>query len=89
MLKEYNVKQDLMTLYCNNMHVINISKNLVQHNRTKHIHIHHHFIRELVEDKLITLDHVANENQLVDIFAKAMDVSQFRKTNKYHRSMHH
>lgn len=79
MLKEYNVKQDVMTLYYKNMQAINISKNLVQHNRTQHIDIHHHFIRELVDDKLITLDHVTNENQLADIFAKAMDVSQFKK----------
>lgn len=27
MLKEYNVKQDVMTLYCDNLSVINISKN--------------------------------------------------------------
>ncbi|GAA0163666.1 hypothetical protein LIER_19473 [Lithospermum erythrorhizon] len=53
MLEEYGVKQSVMTLYCDNMSVISISKNPVQHNRTKHIYIRHHFIRELVEEKVI------------------------------------
>lgn len=33
MLKEYNVKHDVMTLYCDNMGAINISKNPIQHSR--------------------------------------------------------
>lgn len=45
MLKEYNVKQDVMTLYCNNMSAINSSKNSIQHSLTKHIDIPHDFIR--------------------------------------------
>ncbi|MCI42745.1 gag-pol polyprotein, partial [Trifolium medium] len=46
MLIEYNVKQDAMALFCDNISAINISKNPVQHSRTKHIDIRHHFIRE-------------------------------------------
>ncbi|MCI12182.1 gag-pol polyprotein, partial [Trifolium medium] len=42
MLKEYNVDQDVMTLYCDNLSDINISKNPIQHSRTKHIDIRHH-----------------------------------------------
>ncbi|CAM8983988.1 unnamed protein product [Rhodiola kirilowii] len=77
MLEEYGVKQDVMTLYCDNMSAINISKNPVQHSRTKHIDIRHHFIRELVEKKITTLTHVSTEKQLVDIFTKALDNLQF------------
>lgn len=79
MLTEYNVTEDIMTLFCDNLSVINISKNPIQHSRTKHIDIRHHFIRELVEDKAITLEHVSTENQLADIFTKALDASQFEK----------
>ncbi|CAM8954199.1 unnamed protein product [Rhodiola kirilowii] len=77
MLEEYGVKQDTMTLYCDNMSAISISKNPVQHSRTKHIDIRHHFIRELVEKKTITLTHVSTEKQLADIFTKALDNLQF------------
>ena len=77
MLSEYNVTQDVMTLYCDNLSAINISKNPIQHSRTKHIDIRHHFIRDLVEEKVIKLDHVVTELQLADIFTKALDASQF------------
>ncbi|WJX83468.1 hypothetical protein P8452_66129 [Trifolium repens] len=77
MLGEYNVQQDVLTLYCDNLSAINISKNPIQHSRTKHIDIRHHFIRDLVEDNIVTLEHVATENQLADIFTKALDANRF------------
>ncbi|KAA0042297.1 gag-pol polyprotein [Cucumis melo var. makuwa] len=77
MLLEYGFDQDTMTLYCDNMSAIDISKNYVQHSRTKHIDIRHHFIRELVEDKVIKCDHIRSNLQLVDIFTKPLDASSF------------
>lgn len=53
------------------MSTIKISKNLVQHSRTKHINIRHQLIIELFEDKVITLDHVSIKNQLAGIFTMA------------------
>ena len=79
MLKEYNVEQDVLTLYCENLSAINISKNPIQHSRTKHNDIRHHFIRDLVEEKIVTLEHVDTEEQLADIFTKALDAKQFEK----------
>lgn len=58
MLKEDNEGQDVMTMIYDNLSAINISNNLVQHSRTKHIGILHHFIRELIEDKVVDLEHV-------------------------------
>src|SRR4030043_2348472 len=79
MLKEYNVEKDVLTLYCDNLSAINISKNPVLHSRTKHIDIRHHFIRDLVEDNIDTLEHVATEKQLADIFTKALDATTFER----------
>jgi len=79
MLEEYDVKQGVLTLYCDNLSAINISKNHIQHSRTKHIDIRHHFIRDLVEEKIVTLEHVTTEEQLADIFTKAMDAKQFER----------
>ncbi|CAM8956687.1 unnamed protein product [Rhodiola kirilowii] len=75
MLSEYGVEQKEMTMYCDNMSAISISKNPVQHSRTKHIDIRHHFIRELVEQKVVTLKHVTTDKQLADIFTKPLDAA--------------
>ena len=77
MLQEYGFAQETMTLYCDNMSAIDISRNSVQHSRTKHIDIMHHFIHELVEDKVIRLDHIRSNLQLVDIFIKPLDANSF------------
>ncbi|KAL0552141.1 hypothetical protein IC582_011238 [Cucumis melo] len=77
MLHEYGFKQDIMTLYCNNMNAIDILKNPVQHSRTKHIDIKYHFIRELIENKIITVEHIGSNLQFADIFTKSLDANTF------------
>ncbi|CAL8162045.1 unnamed protein product [Prunus armeniaca] len=73
MLEDYGLAQSCFLIYCDNMSVIDISKNPVQHSRTKHIDIRHHFIRDLVEDKILSLEFVPSEKQLADILTKALD----------------
>lgn len=67
MHKYYDLSQDIMNLFIDNSSAIQIFKNPVQHFRTKHIDICHHFIRELVEDKILSLEYVKSEDQLADI----------------------
>ena len=59
------------------MSAIDISKNPIQHSQTKHIDIRHHFIRELIEERIITLGHVRSNLQLADIFTKPLDANLF------------
>ena len=82
MLADYGIVQDTLVVYCNNTSAIIISKNLVHHSRTKHINIRHHFIRKLFENKIVVIEYVAIENQLVDIFTKALDSSRFDSLRK-------
>ncbi|GMP75039.1 hypothetical protein CsSME_00032259 [Camellia sinensis var. sinensis] len=74
MLHDYGIEQNTLTLFCDNTSAINISKNHVQHSRTKHIDIRHHFIRELVEEGLVVLEHIPTEHQKADIFTKPLDL---------------
>lgn len=67
MLKNYGLKFRSAYLHCDNTSAINIAKNPVQHFRTKHIDIRHHFIRELVEDGDIKLHYIPTDKQLADI----------------------
>ena len=73
MLADYGIVHDILTVFCDNTSAINISKNLVQHSRTKHIHIRHHFIRDLVKSRTMSLEYIDIEKQLADIFTKALD----------------
>ncbi|GJZ48226.1 hypothetical protein Tco_0602058 [Tanacetum coccineum] len=59
-------------LYCDNRSAIALYCNNVQHSRSKHIDIRHHFIREQVEKGLVKLYFVTTDYQLADIFTKAL-----------------
>ena len=52
-LKDFGIKQETMNIHCDNSSVINISKNPIIHSRTKHIEIHHHFIRDLIKENIV------------------------------------
>ncbi|XP_022883371.1 GDSL esterase/lipase 7-like [Olea europaea var. sylvestris] len=81
-LSDYEINRGTMTVFCDNTGAINISKNPIQHSRTKHIDIRHHFIRELVESNVVSLEHIATENQLADLFTKPLDGLRFESLRK-------
>ena len=79
-----NVVQDLrvdyeksMSLHCDNKTAIEIAHNPIQHDRTKHVEVDHHFIKENLDKKVIQFPFVRSENKLVDILAKAVSKRVF------------
>ena len=76
-LTDYGISQDTMVVYCDNSSAIDISKNLIQHSKTKHIEIRYHFIRDLVERKIVCLEYIPTECQNANIFTKPLDRSKF------------
>ena len=73
MLADYGMFQDTLTVFCDNTCAINISKNHVQHSMTKHIDVRHHFISDLVQSKIVSLEYIDIKKQLADIFIKALN----------------
>ncbi|KAL6348100.1 hypothetical protein AAG906_039255 [Vitis piasezkii] len=82
MLKDYGIDQGTMVVFYDNTSAINISKNGVLHSITKHIDIRHHFIRNLVEDKIVSLEYVPIKGQIVEIITKALDVPRFESLRR-------
>ena len=81
-LKDIKVEYDQpISIMCDNTSVINISKNLVMHSKTKHIPIKYNFLREQVNDKIFKLKYVPTKEQIVDMFTKPLPKDAF----EYHR----
>ncbi len=72
----------LVVIYCDNIRSILLVNNPVYHAKTKHIEVHYHFIRKKVLAKEIDLIHVNTEDQVVDIFTKALGTNKLRKFKK-------
>nr|GEX87953.1 ribonuclease H-like domain-containing protein [Tanacetum cinerariifolium] len=64
-------------VYCDNVSAIYLSSNPVQHQRTKHIEIDIHFVRDLVSTSRIRVLHVPSHCQYVDIFIKGLPTALF------------
>ena len=70
---DYDIKLDHIKIKCDNTSAINLSKNLIQHSRTKHIDIRHHFLRDHIQNSDISLEFIDINNQLADIFTKPLN----------------
>ena len=81
-LKDYEIEQGTMNIHCGNFSMPNISKNHFLHSPTKHIEICHHFIRDLIEEKIVSREFVPNEHQLEDILTKPLDSLMFEFLRK-------
>ena len=78
LLKELRITIKLpIKLYCDNKAAISISHNLVQHDKTKHIEVDRHFIKENFEKGIICMTYIPTKEQLADIFTKGLQKSSF------------
>ncbi|KAK4352525.1 hypothetical protein RND71_028043 [Anisodus tanguticus] len=64
-------------IYCDNIFAIYLFHSLVQHQRTKHIEIDIHFIREKVAIGHVKVSHMPSSYQFVDIFTKGLPMQLF------------
>ena len=66
-------------MFCDNKAAISIAKNPVHHDRTKHVEIYRHFIKEKVEEGIIKLVYMPTCLQTADILTKALSRTNFEK----------
>jgi hypothetical protein len=69
-------------VYCDNVSAVYLSTNPVQHQRTKHVEIDLHFVRDRVALGEVRVLHVPTTSQYADIFTKGLPTSVFVKFRK-------
>jgi hypothetical protein len=71
----YNLSK--VPLLCDNESAIRLADNPIEHSRTKHIDIRHHFLRDHQQRGDIDVCHISTENHLANIFTKPLDDKRF------------
>eukprot|EP00253_Pinus_taeda_P023820 PITA_23820 len=79
-LSEFGFEQQHpTTLWCDNQSAIQLCKDPVQHQCNKHIELHMHFIRKLIHDHVLEVQYCSTDDQVADIFTKALTEAKFTK----------
>ncbi len=68
-----------ISIFCDNQGTIQLTRNPEQRQRTKHIDIRYHYIREQQEEGSIKIGYIQSENQLADILPKALPKPRFER----------
>ncbi|WMV33069.1 hypothetical protein MTR67_026454 [Solanum verrucosum] len=83
LLEELKFKQEEATkIFCGNDLAIQLSKNPVLHGRSKHIDVKFYFLRDLSNNGTIDLIYCRREDQVADIFTKALKTESFMKLRR-------
>jgi hypothetical protein len=56
---------------------VNLSENLVFHDKSKHIEIKYHYIRDMVQRKIIHVQYLSTHEQIAYIFNKPLSKTKF------------
>ena len=70
--------EGLIKLYCDNKLAISIAHNPIHYDRTKHMEINQHFIKEKLESRLICIPYIASNGQLSNFLTKGLSSSTFQ-----------
>jgi hypothetical protein len=75
----YEQHEQPIHLICDNQSVIQMTNNPVLHKKTKHIDIQYHFVRDLVQQGVVEISYCRTDEQVLDIFTKALSKEKFYK----------
>jgi len=73
LLKDFGYEQETVEIFCDSQSAIALSKNNVHHDRTKHIDIKYHKIREVIADKVVEVVKISTLS-----ITKIVPVSKFQ-----------
>ena len=76
---QVSISEGKTIIRIDNQGAINLAKNPIHHQRSKHIDIKYHFIRLEVMEKRVSLEYISSEENLADIFTKPASKGKLEK----------
>ena len=73
----FDLQLDATCIHCDNHSCVKLSENSVFHDKSKHIEIKYHSIRDMVQRGAMKLQYVANEEHIADVLKKPLAKVKF------------
>ena len=68
----FDIDLDATCIYCNNQSCVKLSENPLFHDKSNHIEIKYHYIRDMVQRGAVRLQYVATDEQIADVLTKPL-----------------
>jgi transposase InsO family protein len=73
----FDLEMRATAILCDNQSCIKMTENPVFHNKSKHIEIRYHFIRDMVQRGALKLQYISTDEQVVDVLTKPLSRVKF------------
>ena len=73
----FDAEIDVTDIFCDNQSCIKMIENLPFHDKSKHIEVRYHFIRDMVQKGAIKLEYVPTKEKVADVFTKPLSHVKF------------
>jgi hypothetical protein len=73
----FDLEMRATAILCDNQSCIKMTENPVFHDRSKHIEIHYHFIRDMVQRGALKLQYISTDEQVADVLTKPLSRVKF------------
>lgn len=83
LLNELNILSQLVVVYLDCQSAIHLCKNPVFHERTKHIDVRMHFIRDIIHNNSVVLEKIPTEFNPTDMGTKVLPLNKFKSCLKF------
>ena len=83
LIYEISMEKVVIKVHCDNKGAIDIAKNNITSQRSKHIDIRHHFLRDHVLNKKVVLEYTCTEKMPADVFTKPLTKDKHRDYVKF------
>jgi hypothetical protein len=73
----FQERLETTVIHCDNQSCLKLTENPVFHDRSKHIEMKYHFIRDMVQRRTIKLQYIRTDEQIADILTKPLSLGKF------------
>ena len=77
--KELGIHDYAVKVYCDSQSAIHLSKNTMFHERTKHIDVRLHFVRDIISQEIVKVEKISTLINLADMLTKVIPVGKFEE----------